>query len=325
MTQPGEIGAVQAFAEQVFRLHLGEPLSVEPMRNARHHLFLVESGDGRRFVVKIYRTTVTLFKDMEVIAYGRLDGSPFIRRYFAAAPANGNYPGYIITEFVAGDTLLDRIEAGALDASIERSAVGAVAAFVRSCGAIPVQGFGELNDDLVGEDASWTAFLDQYCVRVRASIAQLAPTPVRSVMLQGLQAVDTYRMRNARFLETRPGLFVPIDMNQANFLIDPDGRLVVLDLKSFLAADPLFALGEWTSHTHGTSRCDAFRRAWGPLAAEEEACVRYYALICNLDVLLYVINNDAGDPDAATPWGNPRRFVDLIQDHAAALAAPCRS
>ena len=59
---------------------------------------------------------------------------------------------------------------------------------------------------------------------------------------------------------------------------------------------------------------------WGGINSEEEKCLRYYALICNLDVLLYIVNNAAADPQTSCPWGNHRTFIDLIEEHSACLA-----
>jgi hypothetical protein len=312
--------SVRARAAAAFREHVGEPVSIEAMKSGRHHLFRVRGDEGVDYVVKIYRPTVTLFKDIEIVAYGRLRGWPSVRACFGAAQLPDGTPSYIITEYVEGETLLDRVVAGDLDDVAARSAIEQVVGFVRSCMSVAVRGFGELDDELVGDHAAWTGFLDGYIGRLQTAVAALPSTAARSSLIQGLEAAARFRAERDHYLRRRPAAFVPIDMNQANFLVARDGRVVALDLKSFLAGDPLFAVAEWMSHTHGTSRYDAFIEHWGRLDREEEACVRYYALICNVDVLLYVASNAGGDPDEACPWGNPRRFVDLIAEHATWLS-----
>ncbi len=313
--------SVQARAEAAFRKHVGEPVSIEAMASGRHHLFRVRGEDGADYVVKIYRPTVTLFKDIEIVAYDRLRDWSSVRTCFGAAQLPDATPSYIITEYVEGDTLLERVVAGSLEDVVERSAIKQIVGFVRSCMSIPVSGFGELDEELVGEHESWTDFLDCYIARVAAAVALLPSTAARSSLMHGLEALGRFRVERDGYLRRRPAAFVPIDMNQANFLVARDGRVVALDLKSFLAGDPLFAVAEWMSHTYGTSRHDAFMDHWGALDPEEEACVRYYALICNVDVLLYVVSNGTGDPDDSCPWGNPRRFVDLIAEHAVWLSS----
>jgi hypothetical protein len=305
----------RAYAESVFRGRVGEPVVTSVIPNSRNFLFRMEAGNGCEYVVKVYASTSELIGSCEAVAYDRLKGNSFVRECLGIDHGKAGAPAWAIFEYVPGITLLDSIDRLQADGPLEQRMMREIVHFVRDCTAIGVQGYGGIDTQFRGERASWPDFLDHYLAHLGQSVLKVEDVVVREQMERGMRCLQRFVVRASDFFQARPSMFVPVDLNMANFLIGHDDRLVALDLENFLAADPLLALGEWAGHTFGTSRYDAFMEAWGDLANIERASVRFYALLCNMDVLMYIVNNQVAAVDEARPWGNPNRFVDLIDRH----------
>jgi hypothetical protein len=311
----------QVYAEAVFNAQVGVRVSTSLIPNSRNFLFRMESDQGQEYVVKVYAQTSELIGNCEAVAYKRLKGNSFVRECLGIDRGTADAPAWAIMEYLPGTTLLDSIESLQANPERERSIAAEIVRFIRDCVSVSVQGYGDIDAQFYGQRSSWLEFLDHYLEHLDQSVRKVQDDSVRAQMQRGLECLQSFRFSAAEFLASRPSAFVPVDLNMANFLISEDDRLVALDLENFLAADPLLALGEWAGHTFGTSRYEAFMRAWGPLTAVEQACVRFYALLCNMDVLTYIINNRLAQADQARPWGNLHRFVDLVGQHIEWLEA----
>lgn len=307
------------YALAVFRSEVGEPLSIEDIPNSRNFLFRASERAGPQYVVKVYARTMELIGNCEQVAYERLQGNGFVRRCFGISRGGQGRPAWAIFEYVPGTTLLEAIERLQGDPELEQRVVGSILAFIEQCTAIGLPGYGDITVEFHGRYSAWKEFLDYCLERLEESVREVRDAEVHGVAQRGLAGLRRFRVSADDFLGTRPSCFVPVDLNMSNFLIGDDGRIVALDLENFLAADPLLALGEWTGHTFGTTRYETMMRLSVPLTGIEQACVRFYALLSNLDVLMYIANNRVADPKSARPWGNPNRFCDLIQIHAAWL------
>lgn len=311
----------RTYAESVFRGRVGEPVDMSVIPNSRNYLFRVHADNGREYVVKVYASTSELIGRCEAVAYDRLKGSRFVRECIGIDHGRAGAPAWAIFEYVRGETLLDSIDRLQADPQAERSVMREVVRFVRDCTALGVQGYGDIDARFRGERATWLDFLEHYLEHLGQSIRKVEDGAVREQMERGMRCLQHFVVHAADFMRARPSTFVPVDLNMANFLIGRDDRLVALDLENFLAGDPLLALGEWAGHTFGTSRYDAFMKAWGDLSDIEMASVRFYALLCNMDVLMYIVNNRIAAVGEARPWGNPNRFVHLVGCHIEWLEA----
>ncbi|MCW8164021.1 hypothetical protein D8B22_06220 [Verminephrobacter aporrectodeae subsp. tuberculatae] len=311
----------QAYAEGVFRSRLGQPQGTSVLPNSRNFLFRMEDCQGRAYVVKVYAQTSELIGNCEQVAYTHLKANRFVRKCWGMGCDQSGTPAWAILEYVPGVTLLDAMDRLRVHCELERRVVAEIVHFIRDCAAIPVQGYGDIDAQLRGQHATWPDFLDHHLERLDQSVRKAGNAAVCAQMQQGLECLQRFRLGAAEFLHARLPAFVPVDLNMSNFLIGADDRLVALDLENFLAADPLLALGEWAGHTFGTSRYGTFLQAWGTLESLEQACVRFYALLCNMDVLTYIVNNHVADGTQARPWGNPHRFSDLIGQHIEWLEA----
>ncbi|MCW5323197.1 hypothetical protein D8B23_18495 [Verminephrobacter aporrectodeae subsp. tuberculatae] len=281
----------------------------------------MEDCQGRAYVVKVYAQTSEFIGNCEQVAYMRLKGNRFVRNCLGIDRGQVDAPAWAIMEYIPGVTLLDAIDRLHANCELERRIVAEIVRFIRDCVAINVQGYGNINAQLRGQHATWPDFLDHHLDHLDQSVRKIESAAVCAKMQRGFECLQRFRLGAADFLHARLPAFVPVDLNMSNFLIDADERLIALDLENFLAADPLLALGEWAGHTFGTSRYGAFLHAWGMLENLEQACVRFYALLCNMDVLTYIANNHVASVDHACPWGNPHRFFDLIEQHIEWLEA----
>lgn len=315
VTRFAHVEDARAFAAEMFRGHVGELVATSVIPNSRNFLFCMEDAGGRKYVVKVYASTSELIGNCEAVAYDRLKGNTFIRNCLGIHRGQAGVPAWAIFEYIPGSTVLESIDRLQSDPALEQRVVREIVRFVRDCTVIGVGGYGDIDAFFRGEYAAWPDFLKNYLDNLGQSIRKVQDVAVRAQMERGMACLQRFIAGTAEFLQTRPSAFVPVDLNMANFLIGTDERLVALDLENFLAADPLLAVGEWTGHTFGTPRYQAFMVAWGDMSGPESACVRAYALLCNMDVLIYIVNNHVLPASDARPWGNPNRFLDLIDSH----------
>ena len=303
-----------SYALSVFKERVGEAVSVENLPQSRNFLFKLTAQDGKEYVVKIYSERRDLIPNIEWTAYEKLKGKQSVRQCFAMENGNGQ-KAYAILEYVRGNTLLEALDLLQKQPSIETMVVKQIVSFISECATIKLHGFGEIGTDFSGKFSTWIDFLDNFLARLESAVKALPENALSSRMQRLFGCLAGFRFAECKFLASREAAFVPIDLNMSNFLLAQENRMVALDLENFWAADPLFALGEWAAHTFGTSRFDAFLAAYRPLSTTEMASVRFYALMSNLNVLMYVINHQVTDPEQAAPWGNPNRFVDLMASH----------
>jgi Ser/Thr protein kinase RdoA (MazF antagonist) len=302
------------YANAVFKEKFGAAVAVTHLPQSRNFLFKMTAADRKQYVVKIYSQRRGLIANCERIAYDKMQDQISVRQCFAMEDRAEHRP-YAILEYVAGTTLLDSVALLQDNPALETRIVHQIADFIAACATTSLSGFGEIAPDFSGKFTTWADFLTDFLARLAHTIGALPAGELSALMLHRFGHLTAFLHAERDFLASRAAAFVPIDLNMANFLLTAEQRVVALDLESFWAADPLFALGEWAGHTFGTSRFDAFLAAYRPLAPQEMACVRFYALMSNLDVLSFIIKYQFGDPLHITPWGNPNRFIDLIAEH----------
>jgi thioglycine synthase len=281
----------------------------------RNDVVRVPGVSGQEYVVKLYRPhPATHIGNIEPVAYRHLSGAAGIRRCFAAGT------DFLITEFLPGTTVLEAIQSGGIDTQALSSQL---AGFLRTCAAVSVTGFGEPDAALHGGSTSWPEHLRSYLELTERRLATL-PSATAGPLRASWEAARDYLTAEETSLANVAPALVPIDLNLANLLLAPDGRLTVLDLETFWLADPLLALGEWTAHTYGSDLHSAVLTAWhGEQSASMARRVRFYALLATLDIQLFVAESDGGtDPENACPWGNPLSFGQLAAVHRHALADP---
>ncbi|MFN8074467.1 MAG: YcaO-like family protein [Kineosporiaceae bacterium] len=286
------------------------------LAGGRHDVVHVRPRDHDPVVVKLYRdAAVNHSHNVESLLHERLAGQPAVRDLLHRGA------DHLAVRYAPGATLVDVVRGGLDPAAAARIATQLVA-FVRACTAIDGASWGDPGPHLAGVPGAaptWTAHLRRHLDATQARVHAL-PDDVAAPLAGRLAALAAAVDERTADLDGAGRGLVPLDLNLANLVLDDEGRLTVVDLETFWFADPLLALGEWTAHTYGTVLHPAVLRAWGPLSAAEHRRVRLYALLATLDIEVFVAET-GGDPEAATPWGNPHPFGLLASLHARALDA----
>ncbi|MFI0206881.1 MULTISPECIES: YcaO-like family protein [Streptomyces] len=289
--------------------------NVEPVVNAkrlsggRNASVAVQGATGAQYVVKIYTDAAMGVRNQrEARAYELFAGSPAVR----TAHASGD--DFLITSYVSGVLLAEASESSAIDAV---STAEQLVAFLRECSTHPVEGAGDVDENLRGRSTGWTEYLHTYLERADRRLGAVSVEIAASLRLSWEAIRDYVRSHETELNQVKPA-FVPIDLNLNNFLIADQGRLITLDLEEFWIADPLMALGELMAHTYATPLYTAILSAWGPLDRESLCRARMYALLSTMDIQLFIAEAGA-DPISEPPWGNVIPFGELAVCHRTML------
>jgi serine/threonine protein kinase len=307
-----------AIAREVGRRQVGDVRAVTPMHASQQTVFRATGTDGKDVVVKLQTSENALVGSCDVLIHQRLRGNSVVRACLAAGVVEGVQ--FSVFEYVDGRTLLDLIENDALSDANARSVGRQVVDFFRVCRTVKTTGFGRLNADLAGESPSWRGHVAAFVDQLRARLQRVPAARCRELMDDAALTLVRFLDRAPHFERVSPGC-VPTDLNLANLLLTPSGRLVVVDLAAFWSADPLLALGEWAGHTFGTALFSEVAGEWGDRSPEECLVTRFYALLSNLSITVYQSLRDPAFDESARPWGNPASFGALMRGHMAALEA----
>lgn len=311
------------WATRVFERRLGGAHGVRELGGStisalRASVFQVTATSGARFAVKLHASADDAARERDV--HQRLAASPSVRRLVAWGDAEGDAPAFSITEWLEGPSMLDVVD-GHAEADIAHG-VARIADFVRACLACRTEGFGPVARGFTASARTWSEHLTAQIDRIGkaldalpASRALLASREVEVLRVARDHLSDFLERERTYFDAVEPAL-VPVDLSLSNFVVAPDGRVVVADLERFWSADPLLAVGEWTSHTFATSAHAHFLRAWRPLTAHELRVARFYALLRSYEALHDVVSNGLVGDAPPKPPGNPLTFAELLRCHA---------
>jgi ribosomal protein S12 methylthiotransferase accessory factor len=308
--------------DDTVRQLLGEdygPISaIARLPGGRNDVCRVLTVSGQSLMVKLYRQHRDSIKNREIEMHACLLNCPAVRRPLACSPPDGGHHGYLVTEYVEGQTLLQRLARGPLPNA--RAIFKQVFEYVSHCAALPATGYGNLTADLRGESSSWANFLASHLGRTGRRLEELTPQ-LAAPLRNSLAVLYEHLERDRGAFDAVRSVLVPIDLNLGNFLLTHDEQIVVLDLEAFWSADRMLALGEWGAHTWGTPAYTHFAFAWGPISRAERRRLHFYALLATLDIQLFIAENASSAVTDACPWGNTIRFADLAATHRAMLAA----
>jgi len=297
----------------------GTIVSVLPLPGGRNELYRVSTSSGQHLVVKLYREAGGSVANREIEMLARLDGCPAVPSRLAHAPPSGDRPGYLVKEYAEGVTL--RHALGNVSPRRMHEITAQLLSFLECCFELPATGYGDLDDDLHGQESSWSKFLVAHFERAEQRIDAL-PADIAPALRESHNALHAaLQAEDPNFDSVLPAL-VPVDLNLDNLLVTANGHLVVLDLEAFWSADRLLALGEWAAHTWGTPMYSGLASAWGSLSPAEHRRLHIYALMATLDIQLFVADRDPTTTREARPWGNPIAFEALAESHRAALLQP---
>lgn len=297
------------WATRVFEQRLGSARGVRELRQSPTSVFQVTGTSGARFAVKLHANADAAAREREV--HQRLASSPSVRRLVAWGDAEGDAPAFSITEWLDGPSMLD-VVVGGTEVDLAHG-VARIADFVRASLACRTEGFGPVARGFSAAARSWTEHLAAHVDRMGAAIDALPDSREAEALRAGRDRLSGFLDRERTYFDAVEPVLVPVDLSPSNFVAAPDGRVVVVDLEKFWSADPLLAVGEWTSHTFATSAHTHFLRAWRPLTAHELRVTRFYALLRGCTALHDVVANGLVGDAPPKPWGHPLSFVEILR------------
>lgn len=106
----------------------------------------------------------------------------------------------------------------------------------------------------------------------------------------------------------------PMDLNLKNLLITENNRLIFLDPAAIVNSNKIHALGEWMAHTYGTHLWDDVLRYF-KLSKSDLLIVHQTAMAISQNILDFIKKNKTDNWKTAKPFGNNKKFIDLIKCH----------
>lgn len=285
---------------------LREQLRWDLISDTNNLVYQVTTGSGQRLLAKFY-TTKGLHSDNDVNLRSVLPPSAqvYLRDVITAGETPGDRPvRYAVFEYVQGKTLLESPPKGGEVQLIVKE----VLRYLWAVTDLPTHNFGYLRETLEGSHSSWLSFLLEYQLPTVSSL-------LRHPSTRGLATIPYIVVERVSQDLTSPvqSRLCPIDLNLANLLVTPKGRLVVLDPGSVVAGPPEAAYGQFLAEVYGT-RLGAALLAGLPAHLRTDQLLGQAAL-SSLNVLGFIIRNSKRHPANVTPWGNPRTYLDLLQEY----------
>ncbi|MBR1272176.1 hypothetical protein JQ629_32345 [Bradyrhizobium sp. AUGA SZCCT0222] len=295
----------------------GKILSRRRIASDSNEIWLIECAHGK-FIAKIYdvRPSQRAGPTREIELSKRLNGLAKTRELLLSDNSETLIPHrFAVYKYIEGQTLFallsnEELSDGRLDVVSNN-----IAQMIEAVTAIEAELYGRLDATVTrGTVSSWAAFL----------LNDMAGKIEETFRRNPIVSADTYSLPR-QMLISRPEEFdfsgpklVPVDLNTKNILVAENGDVTLLDLKSFVSGDPLYAYAQFYACMKGTPLGERFLRNLA-LATNEEFRFAFYGLLSNLNVLGYIARLEAGDACLACPWSNKARFVDLIAERATHL------
>ena len=296
---------------------LGEIVSTEKLPSRQNNISRIETPKGN-FVVKVYEQRRPKANPNREIQMSRiLRDLPEIREMIYCDESKKLIPhDFAIFRYAEGETLRACLETDSLTGKQIENIAAQVHDLISSIVQIPTQGFGRLDDTgMRGTSVSWVQFL-------RDSQSPMIETFRTHDVIPSALYLSATRMLDARkdkFDCDSPKL-LPMDLNIGNIVVGSDDKIKFIDLKTFWSGDSLCAFSQFYALTNGTHLGKSFINHVEGFQTDQFK-VRFYALLDNLNVLAFIARSDPEAAREARPWGNPKRFVDLIEEHIACLEA----
>ena len=300
--------AIEFFEGQVSSINEIEKLGTE----TKNEVYKIITNDKRVFILKLLNDDDSSIRNNEVLMYDKLKNSGFIRDSIKGSYYfDGKTNNLLIIEYIKGSTLLELVQS---DNQQAFKAVENVADYIRFCSDMSVSGYGNLKKNFVGEHSSWLEVLNEYTDKIKIKINNLNMSCSKKYMLRIVSDIEKFLSENKSYFINVKAALIPIDLNLTNFLVSARDDFFVLDIDAFWAGDFLLAIGEFIGHIYGSKYYRGFIEKFS-FTAYEQKIVHFYALMCNLDVLLYIADIDETNLKRQKPYGNDITFFDLYLSH----------
>ncbi len=304
-------------AGQIIQNEMGQWKRIEKLGQTKNEAFHVVMQDGEELLIKIFsQENQAVIKNTEFIICELFKQTDFLKRVKAICKWSDKYKcSYIITEFLKGQTLLEKVERQDCSDKDMICYIYAIKEYLSYCQGIKTTGFGNIDAELNGNSPKWSSHLSNFLEYSKEVLSGTPESEERNLLLaiNGIMA-KTIGDETSYFDTVKPVL-IPIDLNLSNFLINTESRLIVLDIDAFWSGDYLLAIGEFAAHIYGCKSFSCFLEVFGGLYEKESRRIHFYALLSSYSVMFYLFTNRIGLITETKPWGNPNRYVDLVQSH----------
>lgn len=305
--------SVLDLARQFFEDNIEKIDTIEVYSNAKNNTYKVTSAKKNEYIIKLFTKDENSFiKNVEPWIYKKFSNSKLLRKCYSIGSDEEEYD-FIILDFIEGRTLFEVLSENdikSLNFGMEK-----IANYIKYCASFHTNTFGNLNEDSSITYSSWFDFLNQYLLDVKNRIQSIDQNEILNEFFSDMY--EFFEINREYFSKVQP-CFVPIDLNLKNFLVSEDNNFYVLDVDAFWCGDWLLSVGEFVGHSYGTPYYHEFIKEFS-LTKFEQKMIHFYALLCNMDVLLYIADNGSNSLETEKPFGNQITFFDLLRSHGYAL------
>lgn len=291
---------------------IGDITFFEKIPKGSNEIFFIRTGE-RKLIVKIYNEKKSQRTNLsrEIQMTELLKNLPEIRKMLFSNVTRSNSPHeFAVFDYIEGQSLRSLVESGLLSEEQLEDISGQIFDLINKISRTTTVGFGQVDESgIKGMSETWPDFLETMqdpTIKTFEDSGTLPP----SVYLAPRRILAKYK---DKFMLDSPKL-IPMDLNIDNIIITPDSKIKFIDPETFWSGDPLCAYAQFYALTRGTPLGEKFIGKLS-LSEDNEFRVRFYALLDNLNVLGYITRIDPGATMNAKPWGNPNKFIDLINDH----------
>lgn len=272
-------------------LKTGKIKTISLLSKKNNTLYLIEAE--KPYILKFIKDRTTNFV-LERKIFEILGGKKYI-----IAPRKGRE--YMLYQYLEGTILADIADDGKLKEEI----VNQVFNFISNMRRIESQGYGDLNNELVGRYNSWKEFLIAY-IQNQINKAKRVPKKYSGLVSK--------RMSENIELITRCQVgTVPMDLNLNNFVLDNKNKLKPINIPVVWRGDILAPYGELAVHIFRTKLWDYFLEKLKSKRMDKQS-VLFYMLLMSYTILVFVSNNTKERLENARPWGNNRAtFFEIIE------------
>jgi thioglycine synthase len=298
---------------KLFSINVGPFDEIKKLESLNNEVYLVKVGDSKQYIVKLYQShslNTLRLPSVETFAHEKLLDCPYIKPLIASG-YEGNTE-FAIFKYIPGKTLLECLPT--LNYPQQVSIALDIINFLHSCQRVSIARFGDIGSSGKGQHGSWFEFLLDYIRRLEQRAARInATTQVMAERYLVILNNVLQKQKDLFYIET-PCL-VPADLNFNNIIIDELFHARIIDIETLVSGDIHFALGELMAHTYGTSICNRIFSTYPELVSADIYKIRFYALLSNLSILLFILEQGCEDPSSVTPWGNSITFIELMNTH----------
>lgn len=313
----------ETIVKKIVHKELGQFKEVKKLGNTKNEAYYVLLENCEEYIVKIFCNENMISKNTEFIIYEHLKDRDFLKSVKVICKWSEEYKcSYIITEYIQGETLLEKINNKSFTDEELKVYVHHIKEYLSYCSQIKTTNFGNLDENLNGMCSSWTKQLKGFLAYSKEKLLeQDTITSDVQVLLNANQEILNVLEEERVYFENVTPVLTPIDLNMSNFLVSTQGRFIVLDVDAFWSGDYLLAIGELVAHIYGTKIFSYFLEEFEEVYRDKSSKIHFYSLVSSYSVLFFIWSNTGSIRDAK-PWGNEIKYIELLNTHIMHIKQP---